>query len=165
MTKMPEAIPDLTAGVHAAVRQFYDAYYAALDDLRLEEWPLFFTEGCSYMLVSRENHDRGLPLATVRAESRGMLEDRVNGLRKSQYFAPRYYRRFPGPLQIAGDPRGIEVRHNLLVIQVLIDRQPEIVLCGVCRDLLVLQEERLLLGERKIIFDSEMVLNSLIYPV
>jgi salicylate 5-hydroxylase small subunit len=157
--------PELTTLEHAEIRRFYDTYYAILDDLRLEDWPALFTEDCDYALVSRENHERGLPLATLRAESRGMLEDRVSGLRKSQYFAPRYYRRFPGPLLATRDAEDVRVRHNLLVIQVLIDRQPEIVLCGVCHDRVVREGEQLLLRERKIIFDSEMVLNSLIYPL
>ena len=80
------------AGLHARVRDHYDDYYAALDDLRLEEWPSFFTAQCLYRIVSRENFERGFPLSTVVAESRGMLHDRVTGLLKTQMYAPRYYR-------------------------------------------------------------------------
>jgi salicylate 5-hydroxylase small subunit len=51
-----------------------------------------------------------------------------------------------------------------LVVQTLIDKQSEIVLSAVCHDVAVLDEDRLRLRERIVVFDSEMIPNSLIYP-
>lgn len=152
------------AALRARVRDFYDAYYDALDDVRLEEWPEFFTAECLYRVIPRENHERGYMLCTMQAESRGMLQDRVTGLLKTQMYAPRYYRRFPGPLRVTAGADGIRTRHNLLMVQTLIDQQPNIVLCGVCHDRLVEEDGRLRLAERVVVFDSEMIANSLIYP-
>ena len=75
-------------------RDFYDEYYAVLYDGELERWPDLFTEDCLYRVIPRENYERGYTLCTMQAESRGMLQDRVTGLRRAQIFAPRYYRRF-----------------------------------------------------------------------
>jgi salicylate 5-hydroxylase small subunit len=150
---------------HDALRDFYDDYYNTLDDLRLTEWPAFFTESCLYRIIPRENFEAGYTLSTIYAESRGMLIDRVMGMTRTQMFAPRYYRRFPGPLQIVsreGDV--VRVRHNLLVVQTLIDKKTEIVLSAVCHDVLVPDDERPRLRERVVVFDSEMLPNSLIYP-
>lgn len=152
------------AGLRARVRDHFDDYYAALDDLRLEEWPAFFTEECLYRIVSRENFERGFPLSTVQAESRGMLHDRVTGLQKTQMYAPRYYRRFPGPLRLTQDESGIRARHNLLMMQTRVDKQPEVILCGVCHDLLVEDDGQLRFRERIVVFDNEMIANSFIYP-
>jgi 3-phenylpropionate/cinnamic acid dioxygenase small subunit len=149
----------------AAVRDFYDEYYAALDDGELERWPDLFTEDCLYRVIPRENYERGYTLCTMQAESRGMLQDRVAGLLRTQMFAPRYYRRFPGPLRLlSADGNAARVRHNLLMVQTLIDRQTEIVLAAVCHDVLVADADRLRLRERIVVFDSEMVPNSLVYP-
>ena len=148
------------AGLHARVRDHYDDYYAALDDLRLEEWPSFFTAECLYRIVSRENFERGFPLSTVLAESRGMLHDRVTGLLKTQMYAPRYYRRFPGPLRLEQDTEGIRTRHNLLMMQTRVDKQPEVILCGVCHDLLVEEDGRLRFRERIVVFDDRYVAGS-----
>lgn len=94
-----------------------------------------------------------------------MLIDRVAGLTGSQMYAPRYYRRFPGPLRIVGQAaEGARVRHNLLMVQTLLDKQSDIVLAGVCHDLVVQNGERLRFRERIVVFDSEMVPNSFIYP-
>jgi 3-phenylpropionate/cinnamic acid dioxygenase small subunit len=148
-----------------ALRDFYDDYYNVLDDLRLDEWPGFFTEDCLYRVIPRENYEAGYTLSTIYAESRGMLIDRVMGLTRTQMYAPRYYRRFPGPLRIVSrDGNAVRVRHNLLVVQTLIDKKTEIVLSAVCHDLLVPGDERPLLRQRIVVFDSEMLPNSLIYP-
>jgi 3-phenylpropionate/cinnamic acid dioxygenase small subunit len=148
------------------LRDFYDDYYTVLDDVRLDEWPAFFTEDCTYRVIPRENFEAGYTLSTIYAESRGMLIDRVMGVTRTQMFAPRYCRRFPGPLRIvARDGDGVRVRHNLLVVQTLIDKQSEIVLSAVCHDLVMSDEQRPRLRERVVVFDSEMIPNSLIYPV
>ena len=88
-----------------ALRDFYDDYYTVLDDVRLEEWPALFTEDCIYRVIPRENFEAGYTLSTIYAESRGMLIDRVMGVTRTQMFAPRYYRRFPGPLRIVARGR------------------------------------------------------------
>jgi len=148
-----------------AMRDFYDDYYNALDDVRLDAWPEFFTEDCTYRVIPRENFEAGYALSTIYAESRGMLIDRVMGVTRTQMFAPRYYRRFPGPLRIvAREGDAVRVRHNLLVVQTMIDQKTEIVLSAVCHDLLVPSDSGLRLRERIVVFDSEMIPNSLIYP-
>lgn len=69
-------------------------------------------------------------------------------------FAPRYYRRFPGPLRIVSrEADSVRVRHNLLVVQTLIDKQSEIVLSAVCHDVVVLDAEQVRLRERIVVFD------------
>jgi salicylate 5-hydroxylase small subunit len=148
-----------------AIRDFYDDYYSILDDVRLQEWPALFTEDCIYRVIPRENYEAGYTLSTIYAESRGMLIDRVMGLTQTQMYAPRYYRRFPGPLRIASrEPDSVRTRHNLLIVQTLIDKQTEIVLSAVCHDVLVSEDSRPKLRERIVVFDSEMIPNSLIYP-
>lgn len=148
-----------------ALRDFYDEYYTVLDDVRLDEWPALFTEDCVYRVIPRENYEAGYTLSTIYAESRGMLVDRVMGMTRTQMFAPRYYRRFPGPLRIVSrDGDSVRTRHNLLVVQTLIDKKSEIVLSAVCHDVLVPDGDRNRLRERIVVFDSEMIPNSLIYP-
>ena len=49
-------------------------------------------------------------------------------------------------------------------MQTLIDKQTEIVLSAVCHDVLVPDDDRVRLRERIVVFDSEMIPNSLIYP-
>jgi 3-phenylpropionate/cinnamic acid dioxygenase small subunit len=148
-----------------AVEDLYGSYYECLDKVRLEEWPEHFAKDCLYRIVSRENYEQGLRLSIILAESKGMLVDRVTGLLKTQVYAPRYYRRFPAPLRIRPEVDGkLPVEQNLLIVQTLIDKQSEIFLSARCNDLLVVEEGRLFIKERIVVFDSEMIPNSLIYP-
>jgi 3-phenylpropionate/cinnamic acid dioxygenase small subunit len=159
------AITDSPTIDRAALRDLFDDYYTVLDDVRLDDWPAFFTEDCLYRVIPRENYEAGYSLCTIQAESRGMLIDRVMGLTRTQMYAPRYYRRFPGPLRIVSrDGNDVRTRHNLLVVQTLIDKQSEIVLSAVCHDLVVRDDGTPRLRQRIVVFDSEMIPNSLIYP-
>lgn len=155
----------MTTMTRDEIRDLYDAYYAALDDVDLHAWPEFFTEECVYRVIPRENFERGFTLSTMQAESRGMLKDRVTGLTRTQMYAPRYYRRFPTAPRIMGEEGGVvSVRHNLLMVQTMIDKQSDIVLSGVCFDKIVRDGDRLRFKERVVAFDSEMIPNSLVYP-
>lgn len=149
------------------VRALHDDYVECLDDLRLDDWPLFFTEACLYRVIPRENHEAGYALCTMQAESRGMLVDRVAGLLRTQVFAPRTYRRFTTNARLKGHgPEGTRVRSNVLMVQTLLDKQSDVVLSGTALDLLRRDPAtgRLLFAERVVVMDGEMVPNSLVYP-
>ena len=94
-----------------------------------------------------------------------MLVDRVMGLTNSQMSMPRYYRRMHSPVRIVSpDGAGVRTRHNLLLLETQIDKPTIIVMAAVCHDHVVPDGGRLRLRERIVVFDSEMVPNSLIYP-
>ena len=83
------------ADYHALV-QLYADYAYAVDSGDWTLWPEFFVDTCSYRLVPRENHERGLPLATLAFESKGMLKDRVYGIRETLFHDPYYQRHVVG---------------------------------------------------------------------
>ena len=61
---------------------------------------MFFVEEGQYRVQARENFDRGLPLALIALESRGMMKDRVYGITQTIYHAPYYTRHVVGPAQV-----------------------------------------------------------------
>jgi hypothetical protein len=61
-------------------------YAGLIDDDRLEDWPQLFVEDCVYKVISRENADRGMDIATIYCSSRAMLVDRVVSLRQANIF-------------------------------------------------------------------------------
>ena len=68
------------------IEELLAEYAAVLDAADLERWPEFFTEQCFYEVIPRENYDRGLPLAIMRCESKGMLKDRVVAIRDTMMY-------------------------------------------------------------------------------
>jgi len=139
---------------------------AALDQRNLDRWPAFFTEDCTYRLQSRENHDRGLPLATMAFESRGMLMDRVYGAKDTIYHDPYHQRHLLGaPRILADDGTAIRCESSYLVVRTKRDAMPEILSVGRYLDTLVRTPEGLRIAERLAIFDNDLIANSIVDPI
>ncbi|MFL6692898.1 MAG: aromatic-ring-hydroxylating dioxygenase subunit beta [Ramlibacter sp.] len=152
------------------VDQLNADYGAALDERRFDDWPLFFLEDGSYMVQGRENFDRGLPLALIALESRGMMQDRVYGITQTIYHAPYYTRHVVGPARVLaaeGDDTGglLRAQAHYAVFRTRPGDTSEVYNVGRYIDEIVRTADGLKFASRRCIYDSEMVLNSLIYPI
>jgi 3-phenylpropionate/cinnamic acid dioxygenase small subunit len=148
------------------LEDLYAEYVACLDEERFEEWPEFFTDDAVYRIIPRENFDRGLPMATLHAESKGYLQDRVVAIRQTTVYAPRYIRRLVSNLRILGwQHESLETRANYAAFETLRDELTRVFSVGRCHDKLVVVDGRLKFKEKLVIFDSELIPNSLIYPL
>ena len=148
------------------LQQLYAEYAACLDDGRVREWPEFFTEDCHYRLVPRENHDRGLPLATLDLWGLGMLEDRVYGVTSTLFHAPYYQRHVIGPARVMElDGQTICAEANYVVIRTRRDQPSEVFNAGRYLDRVVKLGSGLKFAAKVCVFDSELVGNSIIYPI
>ena len=142
------------------------AYAACLDDGELEMWPELFTDDCRYEIVPRENFERGLPLAVMRCESRGMLVDRVAALRRSSVYGPRALRHLIGTARIVAVADGVvSAQANYAVLQTLPDEETTVFNAGRYIDRLVRDQGALKFRERLCVFDSILVPGSLVYPI
>ena len=153
--------------LHHEVDQFNAAYAAALDEQRLSDWVEMFTDDAFYVVISRENADKGMPVGLIYCDSKAMIHDRAFALEKTAMFAPRYLRHIIGNLQILGAANGtIRARANYVVIQVLYDR-PDAKLhqVGVYHDVFRRIDGALKLAERRCIYDNLLVDNALCLPV
>lgn len=145
-------------------------YAAALDEKRFEEWPEFFVEDGRYKVQARENFDRGLPLALMALESRGMMKDRVYGVTQTIYHGPYYMRHIISPARILSrevSPEGelIKAEANYAVFRTKPGGVSGIYNVGRYIDELTQKDGSLKFRSRLCVYDSEMILNSLIYPV
>lgn len=156
--------------LQSEVDRFNAAYAAALDERRFDDWPLLFTEDGHYTVQARENFDRGLPLALIALESQGMLKDRVYGITQTIYHRPYYMRHVIGVAQLlpvlAGDaPDEVRAQAHYAVFRTRPGDASEVYNVGRYIDRFTRTPQGLRLRERLCVYDSEMVLNSLIYPV
>jgi salicylate 5-hydroxylase small subunit len=150
---------------HALV-QLYADYAAAVDSGDWDLWPGFFVADCRYRLVPRENHERGLPLATLAFESQGMLRDRVYGIRETLFHDPYYQRHVVGaPLVRAASAGRIESEANYAVFRTKLNELSTVFNVGRYVDVVVATAEGLKFASRTVIYDSEMIPNSIIYPL
>lgn len=165
--------PTSTAQIHQlllrnAIEQFNCQYAAALDEQRLSDWSEMFTADASYVVLSRENEDRGHPVGLIYCENRGMIRDRAFALEKTAMFAPRYLRHLISNLQLLGEDEdgNIRARANYVVLQVLFDR-PDATIhqVGTYHDVFRRSDGGLKLRQRRCVYDNLLVPNALCIPV
>lgn len=155
------------------IDQLNAAYAAVLDERRFDEWPGFFAQDGVYQVQARENFDRGLPLALIALEGQGMLKDRVYGITQTIYHGPYYTRHVVGPAQVLAS-QGVEVeaeaglvraQSHYAVFRTRPGDSSEVYNVGRYIDEIVRTPQGLKFRQRRCVYDSEMVLNSLIYPI
>ncbi len=146
--------------------QLYARYAAAVSSGEWDLWPEFFTEDCRYRLQPRENFDRGFPLATLSFESKGMLKDRVYGIRETLFHDPYYQRNVVGtPVVRKVDGDRFECEANYAVFRTKLSELSSVFSVGRYVDVVVRTPEGLKFESRKVVYDSEMIPNSIIYPI
>ena len=129
-----------------------------LDEDRFDEWVDLFTDECEYLVVARENVERGLPLATIRCESKGYLKDRVVAVTTTSMYTPRSQRHVVGaPLQQADGTWTA----SYAVFQTLPDEPTSVFSVG--RYVASVEGERF--ARLHVVYDSNLVLNSIVKPL
>jgi salicylate 5-hydroxylase small subunit len=148
------------------VADLLHAYGAALDAMELDKWPEFFTEECFYQIIPRDNYERGLPLALMRCESKGMLKDRVFAIRETMLYEPRYLRHLMSGIRVTGSTgESMTVEANYAVFETPMNEPTRVFNVGRYLDRIVRQDGQLKFVEKHCIFDSLLVLNSIILPI
>ena len=148
------------------IQQLYADYASAVDSGQWDLWPEFFTEQCVYKLQPRENYERGFPLATLSLTSKGMLKDRVYGISDTIFHDPYYQRHVVGAPIIRKVEEGrIYSEANYAVFRTKLDKESTVFNVGRYLDIIAQTPEGLKFAERLCIYDSEMIPNSVIYPI
>ncbi len=146
--------------------QLYARYAQAVDGGNWDLWPEFFTQECSYRLIPRENHERGFPLATLSFESQGMLKDRAFGIRETLFHDPYYQRHVVGaPLVLGDDGTRIRSEANYAVFRTKLSELSQVFNVGRYLDTVLRTPDGLKFETRLCVYDSEMIPNSIIYPI
>jgi len=157
---------DISFADYLELSQLYAAYAQAVDSGHWDLWPEFFIEDCVYKLIPRENHERGFPLATLLFESKGMLKDRVYGIRETLFHDPYYQRHVVGaPLVHKAEAGRFEVEANYAVFRTKLSQESTVFNVGRYLDVVVRTPEGLRFASRYCVYDSEMIPNSIIYPI
>jgi salicylate 5-hydroxylase small subunit len=149
-----------------ALNQLYADYAIAVDSGQWELWPEFFTDDSSYRLQPRENFERGFPLATLSFTSKGMLKDRVYGIKETLFHDPYYQRHVVGtPVLRKVEADRFECEANYAVFRTKLSDTSTVFNVGRTIDVVVRTPAGLKFASRQCIYDSEMIPNSIIYPI
>lgn len=149
-----------------AVEQLLARYVQCIDDDRLEAWPDFFADPCEYRIVARDNVERGLPLAILSCDSRGMLVDRVVSLRHANIYERHRYRHVvSSTLLDAVTVDKVQARSHYAVLRTRTNGVSEVYSVGTYDDDIVSAGGRLLFRRKLVTFDTNRVDSLLVTPL
>lgn len=152
--------------LHLAVSLLHTRYAQAIDDDRLEEWPEFFIDDCLYTVTSHENHVRGLQAGIVYCSSKGMLKDRVAGLREANIYEQHRYRHLVSmPAVTQGPGERVMAKTPFAVYRITRNRPSELFVTGCYHDELVIAGDQLRIASRLAVCDSSVIDTLLAIPL
>lgn len=146
--------------------RLYSDYAAAVDAAQWDKWVEFFVNECEYKIQPRENFDRGFPLSTLALLSKNMLKDRVYGIHETLYHDPYYQRHVVGLPVIREEKDGVIVAEaNYAVFRTKLSGESTVFNVGRYLDRIRREDGELKFVSRLCIYDTEMIPNSIIYPI
>lgn len=147
------------------IEALYAEYAQAIDDDLLESWPEFFIEEGKYRVTTRENHGRGLALAMMYCDGRGMMSDRISALRLANIYEPQVYCHLTSSVRVVDRAPEIRAQANFAVIRTMQEGEQVIFACGRTYDRIVEVDGRLKFKERLVVLDSRQVDTLLVIPL
>ena len=132
----------------------------------LSAGPSFFTDSAFYQIISRENFEAGLPLGILSCEGRGMMQDRIIALRTANIFEPHTYSHMLSRSQfVQADASLWKVRTNFTVSRTMQSGGSEIYATGKYVDTVVIDQDKPLFQERRVVLESRRIDILLVIPL
>jgi anthranilate 1,2-dioxygenase small subunit len=141
-------------------------YARCIDDDRLESWPDYFDDPCTYKITTAANYQEGLEAGIVFANSHGMLIDRVSSLREANVYEGHTYRHILGVPSILEETGGsVRSETPFLVARIMRDGETCIFATGRYLDLYRIRDRGAKLAERIVVCDSSRIDTLLALPL
>ena len=148
-----------------AIEDLLARYVHALDDDRLEDWPGFFIEHGRYRITTAENHQAGLPLCIVQADSQAMMRDRIAALRHANIYEAQGYRHTVSSILLKALSTNVfEAISNFIVVRIMHDGGSTLFASGRYFDRIVIGDVARF-EDRLVVLDSRRVDTLLAIPL
>jgi salicylate 5-hydroxylase small subunit len=156
----------LSAELRLAVQEFYSRYAECLDGGRLEHWPEFFLDACTYRVCTRKGLRMGGEDDLMGLSGKTAMRDRIGALGQSEDFEPHLQRHFISNFRMQASPEGdVRVQVNFHVVRTYAEQRSEPFVSGYCLDRIAVSGQRLNFREKVCVLDSEVAPVGLVYPL
>ena len=161
---------DGTANIAVDVRQRIEDlivdYAHMIDDDRLEEWPDYFVEDCTYRMIDRHSYAKGRVIGIMECSSRGMLQDRILALREANVYEPHVYCHLLSGTRIRGEADGVyTVETSYTVIRTMQEGDMALFSAGKYVDEIVFEGGTPKFRSRVVVCDSNRVDTLIVIPI
>ncbi len=143
----------MNSELYLKLSQFYQEYAAAVDEERWDDWMAMFSE-------------RNLPMAALSLEGQGMLKDRIYGITETIFHDPYMQNHVVSAPRIkSATDKLVHSEANYAVFRTKMDGIAQVYNVGRYIDQVEVSASGLKLKSRICLFDNDMILNSMIYPI
>lgn len=158
--------PAVTAELRLDVQEFYFRYGECLDGGRLQQWPEFFMDTCSYRVSTRRNLRLGPDEDLVSLTGKTAMRDRIVALGQSEDFEPHLQRHTISNFRVqAASADELRVQANFQVLRTFPERPTEAFVSGYYLDRIAVLGRRLNFKEKLCVLDSDVPPENLVYPI
>ena len=156
----------LTAELRFDVQEFYFRYAECLDGGRLQQWPEFFLESCSYRIATHRALRLGPDEDLMFLTSRTSMRDRIVALGQSEDYEPHTQRHTLSNFRMqAASAEELRVQANFHILRTFPGRRSEYFVSGYYNDRVAIAAGRLNFKEKICVLDSDVPPDSLVYPI
>jgi 3-phenylpropionate/cinnamic acid dioxygenase small subunit len=157
---------ELTADLRLDVQEFYFRYAECLDGGRLQQWPEFFVDGCTYRVSTRRNLRLGPEEDLMSLTGRTVMRDKLIAIGQSEDFEPHTQRHYIANFRIqAAAADELRVQANFQVLRTFPEQQTAPFASGFYLDRIALTGRRLAFREKLCVLDSDLPPQTLVYPL
>ena len=156
----------LTADLRLDVEEFYFRYAECLDGGRLQQWPEFFLDSCTYRITTRRTLRLGPDEDIMFLATKTTLRDRMSAVGQSEDYEPYTQRHSITNFRIqAASEEELSVQANFHILRTYPGRPTEFFASGVYNDRIAISGSRLNFREKLCVLDSDLPPASLVYPI
>jgi 3-phenylpropionate/cinnamic acid dioxygenase small subunit len=156
----------LTAELRLDIQEFYSRYAECLDNGRLQQWPEFFLDSCTYCITTRHNLRLGPEEHLVSLSTRTTLRDRIVAIGQSEDYEPHAQRHLITNFRVqAASGEELRVLANFQILRTFPEKRTEHFVSGLYDDRVAIAGSRLNFREKLCVLDSDVPPESLLYPI
>jgi anthranilate 1,2-dioxygenase small subunit len=165
------------AGRRQAALDLLTQYVRVVDDpSRIDEWPDLFAGEAEYVVVTRENEERGLPIAIIRDDCKDRILDRVTIIKQfwgagrrveDRHFNAVWTRHIVGPAwaDLTDDGRVHVGAHVMVWASTRVEPEPRLLAVGEYRDIIAFTDGAAKFQAKKLILDTPVLQDAFVYPL
>jgi 3-phenylpropionate/cinnamic acid dioxygenase small subunit len=156
----------LTAELRLDMQEFYSRYAECLDGGRLQQWPEFFVDSCTYRVTTRRNLRLGPEEHLVSLYTKTTMRDRIVAIGQSEDYEPHTQRHLISNFRVqAASEEELRVQANFQIFRTFLEKRTELFVSGYYDDRVAIAGSRLTFREKLCVLDSDIPPESLLYPI
>lgn len=141
-------------------------YCQIVDNGDITKWPDFFTDNGSYYVYARDNYDRGLPVAFIMDDHKGKIKDRVTLIEKIWTYNFVYQRHQVSNILIKEtEDHKLSCSANFSIYTTTREGKTDLFAVGRYEDILVFEDNKPKIEQRKVILDTYTLPSYFVYPL